>query len=124
MGGTTGTFDVFTVMITAKKILENTANLTPTEVQSKLQILIDEATNAHDTVLTGLQELGIRSSNLELLQSRMDGLILSDELTRSNLQDSDLAESISDMMQKQFNFQASLQVSARIVQISLLNFLR
>lgn len=120
----TGTFDVFTVMITAKEILENAANLTNTEVQIKLQTLIGEATNAHDMVLNGLQELGIRSSNLELLRSRMDGLILSDESIRSNIQDSDLAESISEMMQKQFNFQASLQVSARIIQTSLLNFLR
>lgn len=119
-----GTFDVFTVLITARDILQNADSLDSQEVEAKLLQLVGEASNAHDKILDGLQELGIRSENIELLQSRLDGLLITDEKTRSNIRDTDLAESISEMTQKQFNFQASMQVSARIVQTSLLNFLR
>ena len=120
----TGTFDVFTVLLEAGEILKNTAGLNRDQVLGKLTKVLGEVQNAHEKVLTGLQDLGTRSANVNLLKNRLDGLILSDESARSNLQDSDLAESISEMTQKQFSFQASLQVSARIVQTTLLSFLR
>ena len=110
--------------LAARDVLRNPGSLTTDQVQERLRKLIGDVTSAHDQVLTGLQELGIRSKNLELLQNRVDNLILSDQSTRSSIQDADLAETISAMTQKQYAFQASLQVSARIVQTSLLNFLR
>lgn len=119
-----GTFDVFTVLIAARDTLENRDGLSDSEVQARLQELVGAASDSHDQILTGLQEFGIRSNSMELLQGRVDGLIISNESTRSRIQDADLAESISEMTQKEFNFQASLQVSARIVQTSLLSFLR
>jgi flagellar hook-associated protein 3 FlgL len=119
-----GTFDVFTAMIEARDALANTSNLSSDQVKDRLRQLIGEVTTAHDAVLTGVQELGIRSGNLDRLLYRVEELILSDEKTRSNIQDADLAEAISEMTRKQFNFEASLQVSARIVQTSLLTFLR
>lgn len=119
-----GTFDVFTVMIAARDALRIDDELDPDAGAKRLRQLIGEASTAHDTVLTGLQEIGIRGGNLELLQNRLANLITSDAATRSNIEDADLAESITAMTQKQFNFQASLQVSARIVQTSLLQFLR
>ncbi|MCB9871983.1 MAG: flagellar hook-associated protein FlgL [Planctomycetes bacterium] len=119
-----GTFDVFTALIAVRDTLQNPGNLSADESQLRLQSLIDEVSNAHDAILTGLQEVGIRGSNLELLRSRLDNLIASDTDNLSNIEDADLAETISEMTQKQFNFEASLQVSARIVQTSLLQFLR
>lgn len=77
-----------------------------------------------DKILTSRTNLGARVNRLESAQSRLK---LNEDFMReevSRIEDVDLAQAISDYTMAQNAFNAALQVSSRILQQSLLDFLR
>ena len=86
--------------------------------------MLTEIDGAHDAVLAGLRELGFRSSSMQILGNRVAGLELSRQESLSALQDTDMSQAILDMQRHELGYQAALQVSARVIQTSLQNYLR
>jgi hypothetical protein len=118
-----GTFDAFTTLITLRDLLQNAGGATPEQVRDQIAQMLQEVDGAHDAVLDGLREIGFRSSSMEVLQNRVEGLRISRTESLSLIEDVDLSESLLEMQRQDLTYQASLQVSARIVQTSLLNYL-
>jgi len=119
-----GTFDVFTTLIAVRDALQNNDGLPDDEVANRVRTLLDDVKTTHDQVLAALQERGYKSQTLDMLEDRVDTLTLTGQESLSNVQDVDLSAAIMELTQRQFNFQAALQVGARVVQTSLLDFLR
>lgn len=119
-----GTFDAFTTLITLRDLLANDAGLPEDEVRDRISQMLAEVDSAHDAVLDGVRELGFRSSSMDMLDNRVEGLKIARAESLSLVQDTDLAESILAMRRQEISYQAALQVSARIVQTSLQGFLR
>ncbi|MHC4919847.1 MAG: flagellar hook-associated protein FlgL [Planctomycetota bacterium] len=119
-----GTFDVFTTLIAVRDVLQNDDGLSDTEVADRVRELLDDVKAAHDQVLAGVQEHGYKAQTLDMLEDRVDTLTLTGQESLSRVQDVDLSAAIMELTQRQFNFQAALQVGARVVQTSLLDFLR
>ena len=80
--------------------------------------------SAHDQILGAVQERGYKAQSLDMLEDRVDTLTLTGQESLSMVQDTDLSAAILELTQRQFGFQAALQVAAQVVQISLLDFLR
>ena len=118
-----GTFDAFAVMIGLRDMMRNAYDLDDAEVQQQISQLLSEVDGSHDAVLDGLRELGFRSSSLDALNNRVEGLEISRTESLSQLQDTDLAETILELQRQDYAYQAALQVSARVIQSSLQNFL-
>jgi flagellar hook-associated protein 3 FlgL len=119
-----GTFDAFTTLITLRDLLRNEQGLPGNVVRDRIAQMLVEVDGAHDSVLDGLRELGFRSSSMDVLQNRVEGLRVSRAESLSLVEDSDIAESILKLQQQDLAYQAALQVSARVVQLSLQGFLR
>ena len=119
-----GTFDVFTTLIAVRDVLQNNDGLADAEVADRVRSLLDDVKTTHDQVLAALQERGYKAQTLDMLEDRVNTLTLTGQESLSMVQDVDLSAAIMELTQRQFNFQAALQVGARIVQISLLDFLR
>jgi len=119
-----GTFDSFTVLITLRDLLRNGGGLPGETVRQRASQMLTEIDGAHDSVLDGLRELGYRSSSMEMLGNRVAGLQLSSQTTLSSIQDTDLAQSVLELNQHDLGYQAALQVSARVIQTTLQNYLR
>lgn len=119
-----GTFDVFTSLIEARDTLRSANTGNRADVTAKLQRLLAEFEGAHDAVLDGINQYGSRGEQMAALTSRVDGLKVAAQESLSSAEDADLTESILQMNQQQLTYQASLAVSSRIVQTSLLDFLR
>lgn len=119
-----GTFDPFTLLIEMRDALRGATADNRDETRARLQRVLGEVDNAHDAVLDGVATYGGRSEFMDALGSRLDSLGISARESLSNAEDADLTESILKMQQQQIVYQASLSVSARIVQTSLLDFLR
>ena len=118
-----GTFDAFAVTIALRDMMHNTYELDDEEVQRQISQLLTEIDGSHDAVLDGLRELGFRSSSLDVLNNRVEGMEISRRESLSQIQDTDLAETILELQRQDFAYQAALQVSARVIQSSLQNFL-
>jgi flagellar hook-associated protein 3 FlgL len=119
-----GTFDAFTTLITLRGLLANDAGLPDGTVRDRIAQMIGEVDGAHDAVLDGLRELGFRSSSMDMLKNRVEGLRVSRTESLSRVQDTDIADAILELQQQDISYQAALQISARVIQTSLQGLLR
>ncbi len=119
-----GTFDPFTALVTVRDILRGNGGADDEAVRARLSEIVGAIEQAHDRVLTGLQTLGARSQGLDLLDSRLETLKLSDEESLSRLEDTDYVETIAALELQNLAYQSALQASARALQTSLFDFLR
>lgn len=119
-----GTFDVFTTLISLRDLLGNEAGLEEAAVADRIRELLPEAKASHDEVLDGLRRLGFRSSSMDLLSNRVEGLKISRTESLSVARDTELSDAILELQQKDISYQASLQVANRVISLSLNGFLR
>jgi flagellar hook-associated protein 3 len=119
-----GTFDVFTTLAELRNLLQNDEGLPDGTVRDLIGDLLPEVDGAHNAVLDGLRELGFRSSSMDVLQNRVEGLRISQTESLSLVQDTDIAASILELQRQDLSYQTALQVSARVLQTSLQGFLR
>lgn len=69
-------------------------------------------------------EIGARTNRFELVESRIEDQIVSLKELRSKTGDVDMAEALIELQQRENVLQASLAIGARIMQVSLVDFLR
>ena len=93
-------------------------------MRDRIAQMLSEVDGAHDAVLDGVRELGFRSSSMDVLKNRVEGLRISRTESLSNIQDTDLAEAILDLQRQDMTYQAALQISSQVIQTSLQGFLR
>lgn len=101
-----------------ENILEN-GNETG-ELSNKLDI-IDKYM---DKALTARGDIGARTNRIELLLNKVEDDIINLRELQSKLEDADLAETAIQLMNEENVYRASLHVGARIIQPTLLDFLR
>jgi len=75
------------------------------------------------TVLNAQSELGSLSSRLEMTKSNLEDDELNLTKIKSGAEDIDMAKTISELQFQQTALQASLQVSAQVIQPSLLDYM-
>jgi flagellar hook-associated protein 3 FlgL len=116
-----GSSGLFKTMIELKQDLK--ASTAPNQL-SEIRNRLDELTVNMNTLLNNQAILGSVSSRLSLTQTRLADrkAILTQEY--SQLQDVDMPRLISSLQQQQNTFDASLSVTGKILQNSLLNYLR
>ena len=85
--------------------------------------VLDELDAALDQVNRIQGRLGSRSNRLQTDSTKIDALRLVAERERSLLEDADLIEVITELQSREAAFQATLGVTARIIQPTLLDFL-
>ena len=79
--------------------------------------------NAQNQILDARGDVGARMNRVESASSNLDSAKLSLNKVISDTQDVDFLKVMSDLTQKQNAFQAALSSSAKISQLSLLNYL-
>lgn len=107
---------LFRTLMTLKLNLEQD---NPDAVRSRL----DDLQTDLDTILARQAEVGALTNRLELTQRRLDErqAVLTQQF--ADIQDVDMAKAISDLNFQENVFQASLGVSGRVMQQSLLNYI-
>ncbi len=74
--------------------------------------------------LTARSEIGAKINRMELVQERIADDKINYSKLRTQLEDADMAETIMQLMNEENVYNASLSVGARIIQPTLLDFLR
>lgn len=109
--------NAFTDLIILRDSLKNNDESGITLASSRLDDDIDSVVSARAIV-------GVQAQRLEETRLRNEDQTLQEQSVLSGLKDADLTEVISRYQQLQLQLQASLQTSAQIQQLSLLDFLR
>ena len=86
--------------------------------------VLGELDSALDGVLQQVSELGGKQNRVELAQERLMDLKLNLTKILSEEQDLDYAEAIMELKMEEFAYRTALSVGARIIQPSLVDFLR
>lgn len=79
---------------------------------------------ATDRIESSQVELGARARQVEDVMARTELLDLDRKQALSEVEDVDVAQALIDVEARQFSFQAALSATAKVVQTSLLDFLR
>ena len=67
--------------------------------------------------------VGARQQMLDSVNNQLGDIEITNKNALSNLSDTDIASVISELLQKQQSLQATLQLAARVNQLSVLNYL-
>jgi flagellar hook-associated protein 3 FlgL len=79
---------------------------------------------AHDLVKTTLSDVGARYNRLEQMKQSAQDRLLTVTSQLSDIEDVDLPKTIMEMQLQQTSYQAALAASAKVIQPSLIDFLR
>lgn len=109
--------ELFTVL---KKISDDIKSGDSNSLQQSLQNL----DSAHDLMKSALSDVGARYNRIEQMKQSADDHLLSVSSRLSDVEDVDLPKAIMELQIQQTSYQAALAATAKVIQPSLIDFLR
>jgi flagellar hook-associated protein 3 FlgL len=119
-----GASDLFAVLAGIAADLENSSQWSLDELTDRLDARLGELTRHEENVTRSIGVLGARSQRLSVSGERFQNLELRVGAELSELRDADLAQAISDLSQAELAVQLSQSAGSRLLNLSLLNYLR
>lgn len=120
----TGATDIFAVLAGVAADLRNDAGLPQNEVVDRLALRFDELDRNFNQALKSLGTLGARTERLNSSGSRLETLSLNVEGLLSQIEDVDITSVILDMNKSEQTLQLAQMTGSRLIQHTLLDFLR
>lgn len=119
----TGTHDIFDTLITIGEILENENNFT----DGQLKALEDDAYGAVVALSDRLSQIsvtmGMKISFLETIKGNLDNIKYNAEQEKTSLEEADIAQLAIDISRREVLYEMSLSVAAKLMSLSLLDFI-
>ena len=119
-----GAVNIFDLMAGVSEDLRNSAGLTGSEITDRLNGRLDELDRHMDNLLVADGVLGSRSSRLEDTESRFGNAMVQISGLLSSVEDADFAEVVMDLRQAENTLQLTQATGTRLIQRTLLDFLR
>lgn len=119
-----GTVNVFTVLEGIVSDLKNESGLEVNELVNRLGLRLDELDRNHSNLLGALGALGGSAQRMQLTETQTQELDLRLQGLLSNEVDVDFSELILDLTQTERTLELAQLSGTRLIQTSLLNFLR
>jgi flagellar hook-associated protein 3 FlgL len=88
------------------------------------QSTITQISGALQTLLQARATAGARANRLDAAKTSQQDLTTSNQDLLSQLEDTDMASAITEMAKRQTTYQATLAVTAKVIQVSLIDYLR
>ena len=122
--GFDGAANVFDALKGAINDLENGHDLKANEMAARLEMRLGEIDRNHENMLQSISVLGSRLSRIESALGTLDGMETELASHLSAVEDVDLASVVTDATQAEQTMQLAQMAGSRLMQNSLLNFLR
>ena len=119
-----GTVNVFDTLQGMVEDLRNDEGLNHSDQLARMNQRLEELDRNHDNLVVSLGVLGARSARLQSADTRLEGLDLQLNGLLSEQTDADLSEVVVDMLRSEQGLQLAQASGTRLIQNSLLNFLR
>ncbi len=119
-----GTVDVFTAIDGIVDDLRNDGNLSLDEIQGRMDARIGELIRNQDAMLTGMGRAGAATQRLAATDERLSNQQLTVAGRLSEVEDIDIAEAILAMTRAQQSLELAQSTGARLLQTTLLDYLR
>ena len=119
-----GTHDIFNTLITIRDLLENERGLPDAQVLELLRDSFNSLDEINHLLVRTQVSIGSKISFLDNLKDSLKNLKYNTEDETTRLQEADIAQVAIDISRRDVLYQMSLSVAARLMSMSLLNFLK
>jgi len=119
-----GTHDIFNTLITLRGILRNERELSEVQLQELRENSLSSLDEVSNLLVQSSVSIGAKIGFLENLKNSLENVKYNteDEITR--LEEADIAQIAIGLSRREVLYQMSLSVAARLMSMSLLDFLR
>jgi flagellar hook-associated protein 3 FlgL len=119
-----GTYDIFSTLIGIRDILSNENNFSDAQVREMLNSSLDSLDEMSELLIGAEVSIGSKIGFLDDLSDNLQNVeyYAEDETTR--LLEADIAQIAIDLSRREVLYQMSLSVAAKVMSVSLLDFLR
>ncbi len=119
-----GTYDIFNTLIIIRDVLENEKGLSNAQVQEQLNNLPNSFEETSNLLVQAEVSIGSKIGFLDDLKYNLRDIKYNTEDEATRLQEADIAQIAIDLSRREVLYQISLSVAARLMSMSLLDFLR
>ncbi len=121
---TPGTFDIFNTLIIIRDVLENEKGLSEAQVREQLSHLPSLFEETEKLLVQSQVSIGSKIGFLDDLKNSLKDIKYNTEDEATRLQEADIAQIAIDLSRREVLYQMSLSVAAKLMSMSLLDFLR
>ena len=118
-----GTYDVFNTLITIREVLENQNGLADAQVLEQAKLLPYSIDEISKVLVKSEVSIGSKIGFLDDLQHSMKNIQYNTEDETTRLQEADIAQIAIDLSRREVLYQMSLSVAAKLMSMSLLNYI-
>jgi flagellar hook-associated protein 3 FlgL len=118
-----GTYDVFSTLISIRDILKNKRNVSDEQLSQLQDSCLSSLDEVRNILVQDSVSIGSKVGFLDDLKESLEGLKNSAEDETARLQDADITQIAIDLARRQVLYQASLAVAAKIMSMTLLDFI-
>ncbi|MFO0863134.1 MAG: hypothetical protein U0744_00485 [Gemmataceae bacterium] len=119
-----GTYDAFSLLIALRDDLRNTNKLNEAELSKSISSRVAEFDRVKSSVLDALGEQSANAQNMESLQSHLENQQLDTKSRVAAIEEPDIADLVVKMQGLQSMLQLSLAAYSRILDTSLLDYIK
>ena len=119
-----GTHDIFNTLITLRDILNNKKDLSETQLEEQRNDVLISLKEVSNLLVQTQVSVGSKIGFLDNLKDSLNNLKYNAEDESALLQEADIAQIAIDLSRQEILYQMSLSVAARLMSMSLLDFLR
>jgi len=119
-----GTYSVFEALISARDIVKNTHGLLEHQQLTAIQHAVDSIGEVSQQILQTDVSVGLTTGFLYDLQQNIDNQKAHADQEKDALAQVDIAQTAIDLSRREVLYEMSLSVAGRLMQVSLLDFIR
>lgn len=119
-----GTYNMFDTIISARDLLYNTHNLPEHQLNEAIQSSANAISEVNELVLQSNVSLGLTSGFLYDLQATLEDAQANTKEESDTLSEVDIAQVAIDLSRRQVLYEMSLSVAGKLMQVSLLDYIR
>ncbi|MFF5295638.1 flagellin N-terminal helical domain-containing protein [Paractinoplanes globisporus] len=105
-------------------VLKSISDAIRSDDSTALNTGLENLDSAHDLLKSALSDVGARYNRVEQMKQSADDHLLSVSSQLSDIEDVDLPKAIMELQIQQTSYQAALAATAKVIQPSLIDFLR
>lgn len=121
---TPGTFDIFNTLIIIRDVLENEKGLSDAQVREQLNHLPNLFEETDELLVQSQVSIGSKIGFLDDLKNSLKDIKYYTEDEATRLQEADIAQIAIELSRREVLYQMSLSVAAKLMSMSLLDFLK
>jgi len=119
-----GTYDMFGMLMATRDALSNTRGVSPTLQNDMLTNMLNSLEEVRSGISQQMTSVGSRIVALDNLKESMDNIAFNAKTEASGLQDADIVQIATDIAQTQTLYEMTLASAAKLLNMSLLDYIR